>query len=521
MQASTIGAASVRLEVAGRDLGADVTYDPATRTATLTAQAPLVLAGLHRVIVEASVASKLGKQLKGGYQGSFTVRPGRWSVDAIVPGSSGATDLVAAHGAGHRSALAFTVGNFLWVQRFDVDGPVGAPEVVNGAHATPASVQIGLDDLGRILVVWAELSGGASRIFFAWFDGNVWSAPGRVDAQSGSPWPSPGQDNRQPRLDVRPDGSALACWDAMDPTLADKKFVIESNVFDPAADLGWVDLVRHSQLRKHASSAGGHQVRFDSRGSWILATPLADATSPRTAPVVLVLPQAGSPVLACLDALCGDPGASGVGDALAFRPILEQPTGLIAVWLQHSTGAPGSAMQDRLWSSRFDHGTRLWSPAVLVDDPDAQASSHVGVASGPDGVAHAVWNQRAAPGGLADPFGANRTAPDGPWQTASFHDLGLACGGTVPDNRDNRVAIDRLGNGLATWTQAGTCGFRELWTRSLVAGTWQSDHERRDSQFADVLRPALTLDDSARSRLFWIQSDTSGTATFVWESRFE
>jgi hypothetical protein len=54
-----------------------------------------------------------------------------------------------------------------------------------------------------------------------------------------------------------------------------------------------------------------------------------------------------------------------------------------------------------------------------------------------------------------------------------------------------------------------------------VGGEWQAYHERRDAGFADALRPVVTVDDSARVRLCWIQSDTSGTGTFVWESRYE
>jgi len=179
----------------------------------------------------------------------------------------------------------------------------------------------------------------------------------------------------------------------------------------------------------------------------------------------------------------------------------------IAIWI-HNDG-----MLDRIWASRYDVTTGLWSAESMIDADNGDTAFDPQIALDASGNAIVVWDQ-------SESIWANRyDVITGLWSTAAEIETDNTAGHSA---YSSQIRFDAIGNAIAVWAQYDGV-VDSIWANryDATAGLWGTEVliETDNTAGHSASVPQIALDASGNAIAVWEQSD--GSVVSIWANRYD
>jgi PKD repeat protein len=173
---------------------------------------------------------------------------------------------------------------------------------------------------------------------------------------------------------------------------------------------------------------------------------------------------------------------------------VDQLGNAIAVWSDNARGTYD------VWANRYvaDSG---WGNEVVIENNDTGDAHEPRIAVDDAGNAIVVWHQMVGPyfPSCPDHIWANRYVAGVGWDVAELIEMNTSSSAMGP-----RLAMDRSGNAIATWTEVVQSVSVRVWTNRYSAASGWSTAEQLDT--GDVTRTFgsdIAMDHSGRALMVW------------------
>ena len=406
-------------------------------------------------------------------------------------------------------------------------------ESIDDLESSPTEIDMAVDALGNVVVVWRDYAGSAAVWSNRWTPGEGWGTSERLQTEDGP--------TIRPRVAMNANGQAVAAWEQSDCM---SSYDIWSRRWTPNEGWGAAERIETADgaalfpeiaidssgnavaVWTQADGAGMHPAwsnrwtqdvgwgtpeRIQSSDSWASDAQVAVDLDGNA---VATWRERNSENIYELwlnrwtpDEGWGTPERSDATESVGKYQMALDPSGhALAVW---STGY-GQGFDRGLWSARW---TGAWEPAEqLVDDRRTRDPKLAFDASG-DAVATWMYWSGADTGGAR--IWSGRWTPDEGWGgIVELHDAESPEPGgsgftTHGWSWEPEVAVDADGNALVVWEEADddADGQRiNIWSSGWTPGEGWGDAERIEHEESYAASPQVTFDADGNGMTVWSQN---------------